>query len=49
MAYEVVYKVGEYEDSMVVAGESLEEIRMKTKKELERRNATYRYSNWLND
>ncbi|UYX55921.1 hypothetical protein M3Y14_32340 (plasmid) [Bacillus thuringiensis] len=49
MAYEVFYRVGEYEDSIVVTGEYIDEIRMKTQKEMERRNATYRYSNWLND
>lgn len=49
MAYEVFYTVGEVEDSIVIEGESVEEIREYTRKELSVRNATYRYSNWLND
>ncbi|HFK1535340.1 TPA: hypothetical protein ACGXMY_003273 [Bacillus cereus] len=49
MAYEVFYTVGEIEDSIVIEGESVEEIRESTRKELSVRNATYRYSNWLNN
>ena len=48
MSYEVFYTVGEVEDSIVIEGESVEEIRESTHKELSARNATYRYSNWLN-
>lgn len=49
MTYEIVYSVGEFRDSIIIEGETIEEIREKTKKELEARNAKYRYSNWLND
>lgn len=49
MAYEVFYTVGEAKDSVVIEGESIEEIRESTRKELSVRNVTYRYSNWLND
>ncbi|QTR81159.1 hypothetical protein JC777_00285 (plasmid) [Bacillus cytotoxicus] len=49
MAYEVFYTVGEAEDFVVIKGESIEEIRESIRKELSVRNATYRYSNWLND
>lgn len=49
MTYEVFYRVEEIEDSFIIEGDSHEEIREKTEKELETRNATYRYSNWLNN
>lgn len=49
MAYEVFYRVGELKDSIIIEGDSLEEVKEKTEKELKVRNATFRYRNWLND
>lgn len=49
MSYEVFYKVDKTIDSIVIEGESLDEINEKTKIELKKRNGTYKYSNWLND
>ena len=49
MTYEVFYSIGEYQDSIVVEGETIDEIRSVIEKELEQRNANYSYSNWLND
>ena len=49
MSYEVFYRIGEVENSIVIEGNSLEEIQEKTIKELEKRKAEYRFSNWLND
>lgn len=49
MTYEVFYQIGEYADSIIIEGENIEEVREKAIKELESRDATYSYSNWLND
>lgn len=49
MSYEVFYRIVEVEDSIVIDGESLNEIEEKTINELKKMNAEYRYSNWLND
>lgn len=49
VTFEVFYRVGEFEDSIIIEGDTMEEIREKTTKELEVRNAKYRYSNWLNN
>lgn len=49
VTYEVFYRVGEFEDSIIIEGDSLEEVKEKTEKELEVRKAIFRYSNWLND
>lgn len=49
MIYEIFYRVGEFEDSIVLEGESIEEIREQADRELKKRNAQYLYSNWLND
>ena len=49
MTYEVFYRVGEFDDSIIIEGDSIGEIRENIDKEIVRRNAEYRYSNWLND
>lgn len=49
MTYEIFYRVGNFKDSIVVEGESIEDIREQAEKELKVRNAEYRYSIWLNN
>ena len=49
MDYLIYYKIGDKVDFFHVEGESEEEIREKTDKELEARNGKYKYSIWLND
>ncbi|QIC46213.1 hypothetical protein GAG94_03180 [Lysinibacillus sphaericus] len=49
MSYEVFYRIGELEGSVVIEGDSLKEVQEQTIIELEKMDAEYRYSNWLND
>lgn len=49
MCYEIFYRIGNMEDSIVIEGESFDEIRKQAIRELEKRNAEYRYSIWLNN
>ena len=47
MCVEVYFNVGEYQDSMIVEGETLDEIRQIVDKELKKRGATYLWAKKL--
>jgi len=49
MTYEVFYKTDNVIDSIVIEGDTIEEIQESINIELKRKNATYKYSNWLNN
>lgn len=49
MTYEVFYKIKGVSNSIIVEGETIEDIKFKTNIELEKICGVYSYSNWLNN
>lgn len=47
MKFNVHYSIGDYEDSMIIEADTIEEVREKTKEQIELRNATYEWSEKL--
>jgi len=49
MKARIYYFIGEYDDSLIIEGDSIDEIREKCDAELERRGATYSGSEILDE
>lgn len=49
MKYEVFYSIGEYKDSIIIEGETIDDVRENVANEMEKRNADYNYSILLED
>ena len=49
MKARIYYFIGDYDDSLIIEGDSIDELREKCKTEIERRGATYSGSEILED
>ena len=49
MKARIYYYIGDYDDSLIIEGDTIEELRAKCKTEIENRGATYSGSEILED